>query len=75
VQRRDRAKEGKQHLEWSWCAHCTGMYIEILNCLGQTWEAEQGGVKRIRRGESTGAVTYAWEYHKETPCVVIFVLN
>jgi hypothetical protein len=33
------SREGNQKLEWDWCAHCTGMNIEILNWPGPPWEA------------------------------------
>jgi hypothetical protein len=36
--------------------------IEILNWLGPPWEADEGGVKRIKGDEPIGVVIYIYIY-------------
>jgi hypothetical protein len=50
------------------------MNIEILNWLGPSLEGDKGGLKRIRGDKPIRVVIHiCMKYHKETPCVAIFI--
>jgi hypothetical protein len=70
---RDRAREGNQKLEWGWCAYCTRMNIEILNCPCPPWKGTREEWRGLEGVSQLGLwYTYAWK-HQDTPCVAIFI--